>query len=382
MDPGVPPGSQLEQLVRELELIDASGAEERAQVATETKRRLADLEELHNANRMVTVGTLTTGMAHELGTPLGVVLARAQMIVSDGNDIAEARKDAEEIIHQVKRMTQMCREVLDFARPKPPTRDPVDVVQVVRKMIVLLVPEAHKRTAKLVLTGEPPPTLVLGDPSKLMQILTNLTINATQAVPGGTARSNETSACYRRWWSGSPTATTSASRPGHRHRDPHRRPGHIFDTFFTTKKSEGTGIGLAVRLVCPRARRLDRRATSGTWQHVHRLPRRSRPWPNRSRRRSVLPRLGRVEPLSSMLDGRIRGSTRRQVVPGSRAAPAAARGVDDGSRRRRVRDRAAPQLYANIRGRCSRGTERSAASRRSPACSAMRNGSGKAGRAR
>src|ERR1041384_7446393 len=185
MDPGVPPGSQLEQLVRELELFDASSAEERVQEANATKRQLADLEELHNVNRMVTVGTLSASMAHELGTPLGVVLARAQMIVSDENDIAEARKDAVEIIHQVKRMSQMCREVLDFARPKPPTRDPVDVVQIVRQMIGLLGPEARKRSAKLVLAGAPPPTLVLADPSKLMQIFTNLAINAAQAMPDG-----------------------------------------------------------------------------------------------------------------------------------------------------------------------------------------------------
>jgi signal transduction histidine kinase len=249
MDPGVPPGSQLAQLVRELELIDASGADERAQVANETKRRLADLEELHNANRMVTVGTLTTGMAHELGTPLGVVLARAQMIVSDGNDIAEARKDAEEIIHQVQRMTQMCREVLDFARPKPPTRDRVDVVQVVRQMIVLLVPEARKRTAKLVLAGEPPPMLVLGDPSKLMQIFTNLTINAAQAMPdGGTVtlrvehKRVQPPAVERLPDADYICIHVQDTGTGIRNDD----LGHIFETFFTTKKSEGTGIGLAV----------------------------------------------------------------------------------------------------------------------------------------
>jgi len=248
MDPGVPPGSQLEQLVRELELLDARLAEERAQIIN-ANRRLADLEELHNANRLVTVGTLTAGMAHELGTPLGVVLARAQMIVTDENDIAEARKDAEEIIHQVKRMTQMCREVLDFARPKPPTRDPVDVVQVVRQMIALLLPEARKRTAKLVLVGEPPPARVLGDPSKLMQIFTNLTINATQAMPsGGTVTIGvETKRVHPPVGERLPDGdyicihvrdTGTGIRDGDL--------GHIFEPFFTTKKTEGTGIGLAV----------------------------------------------------------------------------------------------------------------------------------------
>jgi signal transduction histidine kinase len=249
MDPGAPLGSQLEQLVRELELIDARNTEDRAQVVIEAKRRMADLEELHNANRMVTVGTLTIGMAHEFGTPLGVVLARAQMIVSDENDIAEARKDAEQIIHQVARMTRMCREVLDFARPKPPTRDPVDVVQVLRQMIALLVHEARKRAAKLVLAGEPPPALVLGDPSKLMQIFTNLTINAAQAMPnGGTVtlgveRKRVCPPAVERL----PDADyicihVQDTGTGIRNSD----LGHIFETFFTTKKAEGTGIGLAV----------------------------------------------------------------------------------------------------------------------------------------
>ena len=249
MDPGVPPGGQLEQLVRDLELLDARNAEERAQVVIDTTRRLADLEELHNVNRLVTVGTLTAGMAHELGTPLGVVLARAQMIVSDENDLAEARKDAEAIIQQVKRMTQMCREVLDFARPKPPTRDPVDVVQVVRQMIVLLVPEARKRTAKLRLAGEPPPTLVLGDPSKLMQIFTNLTINAAQAMPnGGTVtlgverKRVQPPAVERLPDDNYICVHVQDTGTGIRNGD----LAHIFDTFFTTKKTEGTGIGLSV----------------------------------------------------------------------------------------------------------------------------------------
>jgi signal transduction histidine kinase len=249
MDPTDVGRVQLEQLARELEVLDVKYAEERAQEVVDAKRRLADVEELHNANRLVTVGTLTAGIAHELGTPLGVVLARAQMIVADENDITEARSDAEEIIRQVKRMTQMCREVLDFARPRPPTRDPVDVVHIVRQMIGLLVPEARKRGAKLVFAGDPPPTLVLGDPSKLMQIITNLTINATQAMPdGGTVtlavenKRVEPPVVERLPEGDYVCIQVRDTGTGIRSAD----LGHIFDTFFTTKKPDGTGIGLAV----------------------------------------------------------------------------------------------------------------------------------------
>lgn len=249
MDPTAPPGNQLEQLARELEALDAKNADERTQVVLDAKRRLADLEELHNANRLVTVGTLTAGMAHELGTPLGVVLARAQMIVADQSTVAETGKDAEEIIHQVKRMTQMCREVLDFARPKPPTRDLVDVVQIVRQMILLLVPEARKRGATLVLAHDPQPTLVLGDPSKLMQIFTNLMINAAQAMPnGGTVtlrverKRVQPPAAERLPDAEYICIHVQDTGTGIRSADLR----HVFEPFFTTKKAEGTGLGLAV----------------------------------------------------------------------------------------------------------------------------------------
>jgi len=232
IDPTKPAGDELEELAHELEVFDARTS-----------------EELHHANRLVTVGTLTAGVAHELGTPLGVVLARAQMIIADENDLTEARKDAEEIIRQVQRMTQMCREVLDFARPKPPTRDPVDVVQVVRQMIMLLVPEARKRTVRLILAADPPPTIVLGDPSKLMQIITNLTINATQAMPNGgtvtlSVERKRMLPPVAEHLSEADYVCIHVEDTGTGIRADHL--GRIFDPFFTTKQSEGTGIGLAV----------------------------------------------------------------------------------------------------------------------------------------
>ncbi len=244
------PSSSVGGLAEELKVLNARFEEERASAGLEAKRKMADLEELHNANRLVTVGMLTAGMAHEFGTPLGVVLARAQMIVTDENDLDEARKDAQEIILQVKRMTQMCREVLDYARPQAPTRVPIDMVQVARQTIALLLPEARKRNARLVLAGESFPCLVLGNASKLMQVFTNLIINAAQAMPkGGTVtlevsrqrlqppagqgRDEKEYVCVQVRDAG--IGIRSADLP------------YIFETFFTTKKEgEGTGLGLAV----------------------------------------------------------------------------------------------------------------------------------------
>jgi signal transduction histidine kinase len=246
---GVPPPGALTQLAQDLEALAASYEDERNRALALANQRLADLEELHVANRLVTVGTLTAGMAHELGTPLGVVLARAQMIVADEVELGEARQDAEEIITQVKRMTQMCREVLDFARPKPPTRDSVDVVQILRQMIALLTPEARKRTAKLVIAPDPAPSRVLADPSKLMQVFTNLTINATQAMPnGGTVTVSVERAHVKPPIEGPPEGEyicvqVRDTGTGIRSAD----LAHIFETFFTTKKAgEGTGLGLAI----------------------------------------------------------------------------------------------------------------------------------------
>jgi len=244
------PDPLLFEVMNELDLLDARYAEKCKQVALDTKRHLADLAELHNANRLVTVGTLTVGLTHEFGTPLGVVLARAQMILNDHKELEEARKDSAEIIRQVQRMTQMCREVLDYARPKPPAKRAVDVAQLARQMIALLSLDARKRSAKLVFAGDGAPSFVLGDSSKLMQVMTNLIINGAQAMPKGG------------------TLTVSLER---KRVQPPKGEGlaegeyvcmhvkdtgtgilgadleRIFDTFFTTRKEgEGTGLGLAV----------------------------------------------------------------------------------------------------------------------------------------
>jgi signal transduction histidine kinase len=147
-------------------------------------------------------------------------------------------------------MTQMCREVLDYARPKAPVLVVTDLAGIARHMLALLAPEARKRNVTLSMEGSAAPLFVLANESRLMQILTNLIINAVQAMPrpgtvvlrvepvharpaGARHEPERSYACIQVEDTG--TGIAAADLP------------HIFETFFTTKKEgEGTGLGLSV----------------------------------------------------------------------------------------------------------------------------------------
>jgi len=251
-DVKVGPEATVVDIMAELDELEARITASKQRVAIETKRHLADLEIIHSANRLATVGTLTIGMAHEFGTPLGVILARAQMILSDADDILEARTDAEHIVREIKRMTQMCNEVLDYARPHEPAKIAVDVYALIKHTLSLLVMDVRRRRVRLVFDESTVPMMVLGNASKLMQVLTNVVINAAQAMPeGGEVQVRVAVRSVQ-----PPTVEGLASGDyvcievqdtgiGIRGAD----LAHIFDTFFTTKKAgEGTGLGLAVSL--------------------------------------------------------------------------------------------------------------------------------------
>lgn len=245
----VPPGADIDAALLTLadEVRQLGTHQERALAATAvaTTRGLADLENLSQASHLSTLGVLTSGLAHEIGTPLGIVMARAQMIIGDEVDLDEARRDAVEIVAQVKRIARMCSEVLDFARLRPVGKARIDLVSVTRQLVNLMQLDARKRNAKLMFDDDPPPAWVMADASKITQVLSNLILNAAQSMPrGGSVLISVDGHCA------DPQAKKGVSYACVHVKDegtgiaPEILP-RIFDTFFTTK-SEGTGIGLAV----------------------------------------------------------------------------------------------------------------------------------------
>lgn len=213
----------------------------------ETTRRLANIEELQNANRLATIGKLTATMAHELGTPLAVITVRAQMIAAGEVPADEVAAEAKVILHQTQRMTRMVSEVLDLARPRAAVMATIDLAALGRQTESMLAPMARKRNVKLRFVEHDTPVLVLGDASRILQILTNLVINAAQSMtkPGAvTFCVHQRRACPP---GGIDAEYIAVDVTDTGEGIPVNILPRIFDTFFTTKKEgDGTGLGLAV----------------------------------------------------------------------------------------------------------------------------------------
>jgi signal transduction histidine kinase len=216
----------------------------------ETEGRIEALEQLRHAERLATVGRLASGVAHELGTPLNVVAGRAKIIATEDLDRDEIVSFSKTIADQTKRMTEIIRQLLDFARRRSSQRTPVDMVQLVNQALDLLAVTARKSKVFLEFdrSKEIPPVQV--DRSQMQQVLMNLMMNGIQAMPEGGKLEIELSVAKAR--------NPSIKKPENkkhlslRVRDEGQGipPEHmklIFDPFFTTKEvGKGTGLGLSI----------------------------------------------------------------------------------------------------------------------------------------
>jgi len=210
---------------------------------------LSDLRALESqllrAERLSTVGVLAAGIAHEIGTPLGVVRSRAEYARGKlGADHPQAR-GLEVIVAEVDRVSRTIRQLLDFARVRPAQARPVVVGEVAERVRELLHLEAERRRVKLVVDCAQAARPVMADPDELQQVLINLVMNALDAGARNGVRIEA-----------QPEGAGADGVDGSRiritvHDDGAGiAPEHlnlVFDPFFTTKKrGQGTGLGLAV----------------------------------------------------------------------------------------------------------------------------------------
>jgi signal transduction histidine kinase len=224
-------------------------AEANSRTEAETIARIETLEQLRHADRLITVGRLAAGIAHELGTPLNVIVGRTKMLRRGDLHPAVSAEYLGVVAEQAERITAIIRQLMDFARPREPKISAVDLRTIARSIVKLLEPLARKRNVSLTVTSQDS-AHALGDAMQLEQVLSNLVVNAIHACKAGgsVAISCGIEGTHHRT-NGSPSSSARAylrvADDGHGMDEATR--SRIFEPFFTTKGvGQGTGLGLSV----------------------------------------------------------------------------------------------------------------------------------------
>lgn len=238
-------GGEFAGLAYEFNRMADSLAEQRSAVAREAEERLGLERELRHSERLASVGRLAAGVAHEIGAPLNVIDARAEQLLNREEAPVEVRRRNLEIIRrQTQRIAYTVRQLLNLARPYNLRRAPLDLNAIVAETIEAIEASAAASRVTVERNTCDDALTVEADADFLRQVLTNILMNAIQAMPdGGHLRVSCSNGA--RAGDGSTFARVEVSDTG-TGIAPERLP-HIFDPFYTTKDiGNGTGLGLAV----------------------------------------------------------------------------------------------------------------------------------------
>jgi len=213
--------------------------------AEEERERLRRLEaELAHANRVNTLGELTTSIAHEVSQPLGAMVASAgacaRWLAADPPAMAEARSALDNIVADGKRAREVIARIRALTKREAPRMDSLDLN---RKIVdVLAFTEQELRSHDIVVETRLENALpqILGDRVQLQQVLLNLIMNAIEAMRGVNDRRRELTIVSAR----RPDGVVVEVRDSGIGLDP-QRAERVFEAFYTTKP-EGLGIGLSI----------------------------------------------------------------------------------------------------------------------------------------
>lgn len=232
-------------------MVSIRDIDERKRAALE-RQRLE--EQLHQAQKMESIGRLAGGVAHDFNNVLTCIGGNAELALMYVEPRHEAVQNLQEIKGAVDRASELTRRLLAFSRKQPIEPRPlelVDLLESTQRMLARLLGEHFQ----LALDIAPDTRPILADPTQLEQILMNLLVNARDAMPQGGKIKLEV---------GNITIDTSSAAT-----NPGAHPGayvrlavidagvgiaerdlpNIFDPFFTTKPvGKGTGLGLSMVL--------------------------------------------------------------------------------------------------------------------------------------
>ncbi len=198
-------------------------------------------EQLLQAKKLVSLGVLISGVAHELGNPLNNIsmLSEGFLTYYDSLSDEEKKKFMQDIQEQADRIKKIVRNLLDFSRQKKPELKVCKLEEVIEKSLALV--ENQLKISNIKVHKNFPSSLpnVQIDEDQIQQVLVNLYTNAMQAMSKGGDLFIDV------FTSDTKNNIIIKVRDTGIGINPETLP-HIFDPFFTTKGTKGTGLGLSV----------------------------------------------------------------------------------------------------------------------------------------
>jgi len=210
-------------------------------------------KEIVQAEKLASVGRLSSGIAHEIGNPIGIISGYLELLKQD--DIADS--DKKEFIlrtdKEINRINTIIKQLLDFSRPSSDGLAPISVHEIIKETMSVFKYRPLMSDIDVVVNLEAKTDIVLADADQLRQVLLNVMINAADAIVSA-----------KRRLKGNITITSEiVAKPQADLSSPidmlrintidngigieKENLDHLFDPFYTTKEpGKGTGLGLSV----------------------------------------------------------------------------------------------------------------------------------------
>jgi len=222
-------------------------AQARQRLISEAEEREALEMRLQRADKLVTVGQLSAGLAHEIGSPLQVVNGRARLIAGRADLPADVRHGAEVLAKESDRIAHIVEQLLTFSRQTVPAIAGVQLVSPVRDIVELFEPEARRHDVRLEFHCDESLPAANVDAGQVQQVVMNLLRNAVYATrpKGRVTLSLASGSLSKANGPAQPSVSLVVEDTGEGIAE--TLLPRIFEPFFTTRShTGGTGLGLAV----------------------------------------------------------------------------------------------------------------------------------------
>ncbi len=219
-------------------------------MAKELKKRKEEFEsaykKISQLDRLMALGRLTAGIAHEINNPLGVISNYVQVLLRNPSLGSEVKIDLMLVEEEIIAMMGIIKGLLNFSRESEMKKSLTSINEVLRKTVSLLKFQLNSQSIKFSENYQEGLPSVLGDPNHLQQVFLNILLNSVQSMPEGGKLQLKTSledgdgSRRSKDWVLVEISDTGIGIES-------KYLDKIFDPFFTTKGwGAGTGLGLSI----------------------------------------------------------------------------------------------------------------------------------------